>query len=729
MKKIYGYIISVFTFFLFFSLKVNAAEYQGDLGYIYSPSSTEFYLLVNDDTVEKVELHIDGIESVEMSKESDVYRYVYTASDLNNTEYYYNICYTDSTCVAITDPFALTSNHNGDRNVILDVNSFSIGTWEGVSIKDATLYNNSIYALEAEKFVDNLEIVPQEGEVVTNSVFSKLSTKTTMKNQNGDTKDIVTGYEYLTKIGMKYLEVGNLYDSNNYFYPNTKFSSNIDKYSSIEEYQKFINAYKRYNMNVIARMDILNPGETLKNNFSVLNSDYIIDGKLNLANQQIQRYIKDLYRTWVEVYKIDGFYIIGADEYGKDLYDSLINELKDIIQGKQLFIYSDSNELGIYHTSDTLQDAMYGSLLDNSSNGVINGEFTKDSFSKLINAMFSGKYSDMSKYYESNYTINNFGSIEGLDVYSKMKIVSGTTSKASSINDKVKIALQLIFSSAGIPRIVSGNEFYNNTPVNEFDSDFESVKKICAGQSSFCYAIGTDKKIEWLNSRGNSYQLNKLSNYRQMYMYQFPSFDSMRNMQTITYNEELVNKGILYLIFEYKTSRTGDMEKSILIVNFSTQEEVLDSLSQKDYSEVAALVGKVEVKEENIVIKGLTFFTYSELRGNNVPQWAYILICLGLVFLIFGIRGILIKQLKDKRGIDYKEYAYELKKGRKKKHKEPSAFSQYLSENSIFKKKKNKKEENEKDSDQQIDVKKDEQQKQNVENQQEYNSEESQDEE
>lgn len=695
MKKLLNCMISFVLFLFLFASKVEAAGYEGDLGYSYSPTSTSFYLFVEDENVEKVEIYIDGLDAVTMSKQDNIYRYIHTASDLKNLEYYYNVCYIDTTCKEIIDPFALTINDDGTRNIVIDIESISSSKWEYVTPITPTMYNNSIYAIEADKFVESLDVVPQEERVITDSVFSKLSEKTVLKNQSEETKDIYTGYHYITKTGIRYLEVGNLYDENNYFFPNTKYASDLSMYSAIEEYQNFVSKYHSAGINVIARMDILSPNEILKYNFSVLSDEYIVNGKLNLSNPQIQRYVMEVYQHWASVYKVAGFYITNAEEYGETFYSSLVSQLRSLDQGNQLFIYNDSTNLGTYRTSDELQNSLYGSLLDNSNIGVINGEFSEESFMKLVNAMFSGNYSNISNYRYSNYVINNFGSLEGLDVYSKIKIVSGMTSKTSAINDKVKMALQIIFSSAGIPRVVAGNEFYNNNPVNEFGEDFDDISKVCIEGSSFCYAIGEDKKIEWIYSRDKSYQLSNMSNYRQKYFYQFPSVDAMANLESFDYNKELINKGVLYFTFNYKAAKTGQVKKSIILINFSNEDVELESISNFDYSKVSSLVGKVEAGKEKTIVKGFTFFTFSEIKGSNIPQWVYLLVCIGLVFLIFGIRSILIKLLKEKRGIDYKEYAYEQKKGKKRKNnkkKENSILREYLGNEPIFKRKnKNKK--------------------------------------
>lgn len=698
MKKILGCILSFVAFFFVYSAKVDA--YDGDRGYVYSTTATKFYYITDDENISSIMLNIETFDSIEMDRLAQgIYYYDYnhsTGIDLKEKEYYYTVCYVDTTCKDVVDPFAPAINSYGDRNVILDTKAFAIEGWETVRSEEVSDYNKSIYAIEADKFVEKLTSTAIEGVFSTNSVFAKLASNTKYSTQISDNGSFLTGYRYLEQSRMKYLEVGNLYDENNYFFPNNEYSSSMDKYSPIREYQSFILGYKNIRMNVIARMDLLTPSERLKENLIAFSSDYISNGKINLSNTVMQNYIKDVYKTWLRNYKVDGFYIVNASLYGTEFLNGLIQELYEI--NPNVFIYTDDQSCSSYYLSDDLQTALIGSLNNINDEGILNGNYTEENFDKLVNAMYGGYYSDQSKYKEASKVINNIGSLSGLDIYSKVKILEGLSARESVVINKIQLALYTAFSSTGIPRVIAGNEFYNNTtiPTNLVDST-DSSQKECIPDTKLCYTKGDAKSIDWGNLLTNSSKIAEMMNFRNRLTHQYPSSTSMMLAVSASYDKELTKKGVLYLVIQYEADYEGDKEKSIMLINYSGEEVEINNISDRDYSSIVSLIGKVEKNEDKTKLHPLTFFTFTEVKINKIPNWVYILVTAGLFIFIFGIRTVLVRVLKTKKGIDYNEYSNELKRKNKEnkknkvKVKEPSIFETYLADDPIFKEKNKKK--------------------------------------
>jgi len=676
MKKILTYALSIFAFLFIVTNKVAATDYNGKLGYDYSQSYTRFYYLNQRATT--VELNIEGLEPISLNKEeSGIYYYV-AEGNLKDKEYYYRVCYEDSSCVETIDPFAYSLDKDRNRNVILDNNITPLEGWDLVSGVDTNYYNNSIYAIEAHKFVENLSMSNSEMDFV-DSVFTRLVANSQYSNIN-------TGYSYLNNLGIKNLEIGNLYDANNYFAANQEYSTKTDNYSANQELKKVILGYKNIKMNVILRTDFLKPQDQLMQTLMNVSSDYIVDGKININNPIMRRYIKDVYKYWVNEYKVDGFYILNADLYGAEYLTELINELKEI--NKNLFIYTDSitND---YHTSDVLQEVLFGSLENANNEGIINGNYSEENFSNLVNYMFSGYYNDMSKYNEATKVINNIGSFEGIDVYSKIMLLSGLSASETEVLNKVKIGLQTILASAGIPRLIAGNEFLNTTIISS--SQINSIpddKKVCNSSNSLCYGKGDLKEIDWGYLVQNSSNLIQMMIYRSNYQYQFPNFMSMKENESVSYDKEIAKSGLLYLTINYDANYKGDLEKSILLINYSNKDLNISAISDRDYSFIDAIMGKVQGDDDTTTISQYTFFTLSQTKVQKFSNFVYILVAAGLFVFIFGIRALLINLLKVKRGIDYKEYSRELKeqkkkeksdkKKKKKKERSPGTFETFL---------------------------------------------------
>lgn len=692
MKKTFLFMITLICFLFGFSVKILASDYEGNLGYSYSSTATNFWFVSDDGGIEHIYLHVDDFERVEMIPYSPgVYYYTY-GGDLKDKEYYYSVCDSHD-CKDTYDPFAKNINRDGNKNVILSTKSYEIDGWDSVATISTNAYNNSIYAIEADKYTEKLELKQSDEVTIEDSIYARLSNPTKYNQDSlGNTS---VGYTYLEQIGMKNIEIGNLYDSNNYFSPNQSYSSKLTNDSAIQELKKLIIAYNSLKMNVIARVDFLNPSQELQDALNVYSSNYIVNGKINLNNSIMKQYIRDVYLYWATEYKIDGFYILDAQSYGDDFLSSLIDDLVSI--NKNIMIYTDSKDTSSYYVSDDIQNALFGSLSDANSTGILSGNFSEENFSKLVNAMFSGYYNDLSKYQNAGNVINNIGSLSDLDLYSKIILVSGLATSESIVYNKLRLAFLTVFTSAGIPRVIGGNEYFNTNPIpTDQVESIDNNHKVCIANTNWCYLKGYAKNIDWGYLVKNGSDLLSIMNYRMKYMYQYPSIYSMANNVGISYDKELTKSGVLHMVINYDANSIGDYEKSIILVNYSTKDNELDSISDTEYENYSSLIGKVTKNDNKTKIQRLTFYTYTEVKVNNIPTWVYIIVMVGLLFVIFGIRTICIGLLKTKRGIDYQEYSRELRQKNKKgnnktKIKEPSIFETYLGSDPMFKKKKKNK--------------------------------------
>lgn len=690
MKKIFIFISSIICFLFGFYSFVEASNYQGDFGYTYSSHSTTFWFVDDDDQIDEVYLNIEGKEPINITEykhPSGVYAYT-KGEDLKNKEYYYTVC-RDSNCVDIFDPLAKGINTTGDKNVIISNDTYSVSGWENVSYITTTNYNKSIYAIDAQKFTEELVLKASEESTVVDSVFARLSNPTHYGNNDNTT---IVGYQYLEKLGMKYIEIGNLYDDNNYFSPNQSFSSKTDNVTAINELKNTIISFKNMKMNVIARVNFVELTSAMASALSSYSPDYVVDGKLNLNNSIMQRYIKEVYYHWINEYKVDGFYILNAELYNKEFLTALISELST---NKNLLIYTDSKELSTVYASDEIQNILFGSLFEKDNTGILTGNFSKSNFEKLVNAMFSGYYNNYSQYKSVGNVINNIGSLDGLDLHSKLLLVTGLGTSESITFNKIKLAFMTIFTSAGIPRVIAGNEYYHNSSIAMEDVDsITSENKVCIEGTKWCYATHDAKSFDWGYLVENGSILSNMMGYRTRYVYQYPNGYTMSTGKDIVYNDAFAESGILYISIGYDADNVGEYERSILLVNYSDKDVQMDAISSRDYASFKALLGSVTDVDGKTSVQGLTFYTFTELKVNNVPNWVYVLITVVLLFIIFGVRALCIKLLKVKRGIDYDTYIREQRQNNKKKknkEKGPSVFATYLSSDPLFKRKRKEK--------------------------------------
>jgi hypothetical protein len=269
-------------------------------------------------------------------------------------------------------------------------------------------------------------------------------------------------------------------------------------------------------------------------------------------------------------------------------------------------------------------------------------------------------------------------------------VISGLGTRESIILSKVQLALYTIFSSSGIPRLVAGNEFLNTTTIPTDDiANTSEDKMICNNSKTLCYGINELKTINWEYLYKNSSSVSKMMNYRTNYTYQYPSYYSMYNAKSINYDQNLITSGVLYLTINYNANYTGDIQKSVLLINYSGSSVSMNQVSSRDYQSISPLLGKISDSDDKTLLGEYTLFTFTETKNQKLSNWVYIIITIGLFIFIFSLRAILIKLLKTKRGIDYNEYVKEQralkKKNKKEKVREPSVFETYLSDETIFK--------------------------------------------
>lgn len=687
MKKILLSVFSFIFFFFFVSTEVKAEDYNGNLGYTYSTSSTIFWFVTDNENFDKIYLHIESLESVEMEEyASGIYMYAY-GGDLKNKEYHYSVC-DGLECSEVIDPFSKVLNKSGTRSVIVANTTTNLEGWGGVNTISVSSYNKSIYAIEPDKFAETLTLKDNTDSSIPNSIFSKISYPS---QYYGTSTQKYVGYEYLEQMGIKYLEIGDLYDENNYFSPNLNFC--VD--SCDKELKNAILNFKKIKLNVIGRVDFLNLNSSLENTLKAYSQDYVLDHKINLENPIMRQYIKDVFIHWIKEYKLDGFYILNAQSYGSEY----LNQLKQLLlqENPNLFIYTDNSIEGQYHTSDKLQEALFGELTNATSKGIASNDFSKEKFDNFIDGLFGGYYNNKSKYENASKVINNIGDFNGLDIYSKMALTLAISVSDTVIKDKISLALMSIFSSVGIPRLIAGSEFFNNNiiPTGDIDS-IETENKVCRENTKLCYRVGDNKKLDWISLINNDTETLSFMTQRNKNIANYPSIYSMSNSSSMSYDANLINKGVFLLTFDYPGENVGEYEQTKFIINFSdVNQDVNVNLDGKGIS-YSKYLGNIVNVDDKQYIQAITLVTITQRKVNNTPSWVYILIMFALLLIIFGTRYICIKFLKTKYNIEYDEYTKQnrlkAKKSKKKKeqNKGDNVFKQFLSDEPLFNKLKKK---------------------------------------
>lgn len=680
MKKYLLTLFLMISLFVFAPYMVSAQDYNGTIGYEPSGDKYIFYYYT-EQTDASVTLNIysgTDVVNAEMSKENGVF--ISLQSVAVGDEYNYTVCNAGgSDCKTVVDPFSPYLNNDGDANVILDI-SDAVTEFSKLSTLSVPAYQKSIYALNPEKFVSN--ITPDNAGEFGYSIFDKMIAPASVGGR-------VVGVQYLKNSDYKYIEMSNLYNDKYYSNINPLYSNMTNENSAINEYQAMMTLYKTYKLNVILKTNFVNVSPELAASLNAISPSAVVDGKLNFNNHITKRYIKDVYVRWVKDYKIDGFYIEDSELYGADFLQEIITLIQN--QDTGAFIYTNSATKG-YKVSNKIQELLYGSLDSFDNKGILTNDPSEETLAELYKAMFSGYYGNPSEYNKSVYTINNFGSDNGLDIYSKVKGALGMASNNSEVANKMKMGLYIMYASAGVPRVVAGNEFLNTNISDGVGID--DADKACIS-TNICYLKGDLKNINWESLRDNGTLVDVLANYRTTYYYQYPSAFTLENAARITVDRELLKKGVIYLTFGYNATANGEMERSLFIINLSDVEVEMPKISDHQYGSVSPLIGRITAAEDTTSIATLTFYTFTEIRNITLPQWVYIAVALCLVGIIIGTKALFTYLLKKKRGINYAdikpEGGWKLKKNKsapKTKQQDDSIFETFLFDDPLIKERK-----------------------------------------
>ncbi|MDE7259733.1 MAG: type I pullulanase, partial [Lachnospiraceae bacterium] len=316
--------------------------YEGnDLGATWSKAKTTFKVWAPTAEEVKVNLYTSGtkgtndlIESIDMTKgEKGVWTAVKTG-DLNGTYYTY-MAVQEGVSTEACDPYARTTGVNGDRAMVIDLDSTDPAGWANDSGPNQGMsYNDSvIYELHVRDFsIDESSGISDKHK----GKFLGLTEKGTT-NGNGET----TGLDYLVDLGVTHIHLlpsydyGSVdetklntpqynwgYDPVNYNVPEGSYSTNpYNGETRVKEMKQMIKTLHDNDINVI--MDVVYNhvydadefcfNQLVPQYFSRTNADGSYSNASGCGNDtaseraMVRKYIVDSVNYWADEYHIDGF--------------------------------------------------------------------------------------------------------------------------------------------------------------------------------------------------------------------------------------------------------------------------------------------------------------------------------------------------------------------------------------------------------------------------------------
>lgn len=501
---------------------LDQQAYDGDdLGAVYTPESTTFKVWAPTASDVKLNLYTTGSDSEEGAAKISTTDMTYTEEngiwaatvegDQKNVYYTYSVT-NDGTTREVVDVYAKAVGVNGDRGMVVDLDSTDPEGWED---DNYVLVQNQTDASVWEVHVKDFSYDPESGisEANRGKYLAFTETGTTYKSE-GKYK---TGIDYLKELGVKYVHINPFYDfgsidetgddtqfnwgydPKNYNVPEGSYSTNpYDGNVRINEVKQMVKALHDNGIGII--MDV------------VYNHTYVTDswfqqtvpyyyyrfgadantwssasgcGNDTASEREMYRkYMVESVKYWADEYHIDGF---RFDLMG--LHDSqTMNEIRAALDeiDTRLLMYGEgwdmsststdadcpplasqknsaslSERIGFFN--DEIRDGIKGSVFNATEKGYIQGNNSKVSAVKngikanVGGGAWTSKAPTQTVTYASAH--DNHTLYDRLVNSVKGEVAENYPQRYEDLVAMNKLNAAIVYSSQGIPFILAGEEF------------------------------------------------------------------------------------------------------------------------------------------------------------------------------------------------------------------------------------------------------------------------------
>lgn len=480
-----------------------------DLGATYTKNKTTFRVWAPTADNVTVRLYQGGeegkedlIEELAMTADVNGTWVAEKSGDLNGTYYTYLVTIGDIQNEAC-DPYARTTGVNGKRAMVIDLDSTDPEGWEkdknpnaGKTFNDAVIYELHVRDLS----IDKASGIKNRGKYLA-------FTETGTTNEQG----IPTGIDHIKNLGVTHVHLLPVYDYGsvdetkstlpqfnwgydpvNYNVPEGSYST--DAYNGevrVNEFKQMVQSMHNNGLSVIMDVVYNHVYNAKEFCFNKIVPEYFtrIDENGTYSNgsgcgndtaserSMVKKYIVESVLYWAEEYHIDGFRfdLVGL------LDTETINEIVETVHavrpdvvfygegwtmntGITKFGYQMATQVnskmtpGFAYFSDTIRDALKGSVFNNTETGYISGASGKES---ILEKCFMGlAYPWCST---PSQSINYASCHDNMTLFDR--IVNSTPN--ASREDQIKmnnLAAAIYMTSQGIPFVHAGEEMLRSKP-------------------------------------------------------------------------------------------------------------------------------------------------------------------------------------------------------------------------------------------------------------------------
>lgn len=505
------------------------------------------------------------------------------SGDLNKTYYTYKVTFNDGTSNETCDPYAKAVGVNGDRAMVIDMDSTDPEGWD----KDVNPYfgkninytDCSIWEIQVRDFSYDAESGVSDANRGKYLAFTEKGTK----NSTGKS----TCLDYLEQLGITHVQINPAYDyatvdetkldkdqynwgydPKNYNVPEGSYSS--DPYNGevrVKEFKQMVQSLHNAGIGVV--MDVVY-NHTYSTNFCF---NQIVPGYCyrgtngsgcgnDIASERamMSEFIIQSVLYWHDEYHIDGFRFDLVGLIDIDTINAITEKLHEedpsiILYGEGWTIPStiptkdgvklatqgnSSDTPGFAYFNDFLRDALKGSVFTATDKGYVNGAVGKSSdiaACSAAQASWTGLESDPLQMIQYSSCHDN------LTLWDKIASSNGTDSFDSRVKQN-NLAAAITFTSQGIPFILAGEEMLR-TKVKA-DGTFDS--------NSYA-SPSAENSIKWGDLSIEKYAA--VNDYYKGLMAFRNAHPSLRMASEADVNRCLKNVNTSY-VNEYATSESGD---------------------------------------------------------------------------------------------------------------------------------------------------------------------------
>ena len=678
MKKvsILMFIAFAFVSIFFGSESIKASNgvntYDGDMGYSYTNSMTEFR--VWSSSASEIEVVVEGTvnKTAPLIKDSSTNLwYGSIEGDLIGCEYTYTIKYADSTTYeGVLDPYGKYLNASKSKNTIYD-NSISLfEEWENIksplSIKDK---NKIIYGIDIKNFSNSPSWL---GDETNRGKLLALNESGVVYNGTA------IGFDHVKNLGVTYIEVDEIFSEYNPFIIDSEYVIGVENFSGELEFKQVVSSYYNSYIGVIVSFDFNSLSESLASSLNKIDKEYYESAtEIDLNKKMIQKYIRDIILYWVEEYKLSGIKIENMSNFDVSFINEISEELMKI--NEEILIYGDGSytslnnlkagennlkELnGVGMVNGSLSYALLGDLFSKDEVGILMGNYSDEIKETFKFAMLSSVDNGQINYekvkgisYKNDWNnetsyklINYLSERDGLSLYDKLKVYD-LFEKNESRKQKIILAYGTLLMAGGIPYIEAGTEFMASYQTSDSDGS------VCVSNNAICFYASSDKKsLDWSRAFSNGSiveTFKSLANFRKNEsLYVQAQRNQIKNNVEICFWEN----GSMGYVRKYPNAYVRETDKVIAIFNYSNNEYTIGDFDEEKGWKKSYYYNNASRDGSDIVMTPYSIYMAYREKPPKINQGIMLILVIGVIGILYTFNVVLNKKLVEKRGYDIKE--------------------------------------------------------------------------